>query len=595
METRLAGQPAAADVTGRASVASVSGPTVPFIVDWKPEDRGDLEEAVSDGVAVVAFDQSGLRLLKRCHLKGDYGYLPLEPKKDVIRFDSAREIKANLPVGGPGLALKIGGGFEQGKTLDLAYVMVGKRRTTWSDPTLEDVQGKCDGATHYVRAITVGAFAMKTGSRDKAYAVADIFAASASAGGTTSGDVSSVDGDLAACAGIDQTPDQPPARCRSLLRLELEPIAPSTSTRKVAGGAPAEGARVEARTVVDCGEGMVFANGKCATAAADRPRFCAPDDLADCEAQCQRGDAMSCDRAGYLIATGKGAVDHARADALFERACDADVANACVNLGLRRLYGTPVSKPSQSGLTILDKACRSGEPRGCTSVGDALWMGAANVTKDVRTAVRYYTAGCNGGDAMACTNLGVLYMGAGSPIVPIDAKKSLELSVRACNGGVSTACGNTGLRYEFGMDVPKDLGMAEALFKRACQISDGDCLRLGILYQHGVGGHRDDRVASALYERSCSASEAATSGFPALACHLNAKVYGAPTRSIDAEALKRTLEVMKPQCEEKISRACSFYGVAAHALGRSDAGQALKLACALGDPWGCDLGKRLKN
>lgn len=596
----MPGRPTAAGATGRGSAVAVSGPTVPFIVDWKPEERGDLEEAVGDGVAVVAFDGRGLRLLKRCRLRGDYGYLPLEPKRDVIRFGSARELQANLPVGGAGLALKIGGGFEQGKTLDLAYVMIGKRRTTWSDPTFDDVQGKCEGATHYVRAMTIGAFAMSTGAREKVQAFADVFAVRAGASSSTSGDVTSTDGDLGACMSATLDGDKPPAGCRSLLRLELEPIgaAAPKSAPEDAAGAPA--VRVETKAAVDCGPGMAFTDGKCTVLAASeaRPRVCNLDDLVDCDAQCRKGDATSCDQAGYLVATGKaGRVDDALADAYFERACNGDSANACVNLGIRRLFGTPGRAPSTSGLTLLDKACRQGEPRGCTVVADALWQGIAGAPKKLAVAVRYYTLGCNGGDAHACTNLGTLYMGAGGPEVPIDEKKSLDLSVRACNGGISTACGNTGLRYEFGMGVPRNVPQAEALFRRACQLDDADCIRLGILYQHGVGAKRDDRAAKALFEKSCGAVGVdGTSGFPSLACYVNAKVYGATSGKLDPSGLAQTLSVMKPQCDADIARACTFYAVSAYALRRpAEAAPMMKRGCALGDPWACDLDKRMKN
>src|SRR5687767_6965097 len=68
-------QPKAAASTGRHGVVAVEGPTSPLIVDWNPEQRADLEEAIRDGVAVMAFDESGLKLLKGCRLSGDYGYL----------------------------------------------------------------------------------------------------------------------------------------------------------------------------------------------------------------------------------------------------------------------------------------------------------------------------------------------------------------------------------------------------------------------------------------------------------------------------------------------------------------------------------------
>jgi len=591
-DPHMPSQPKAAAVTDRHSVTVVSGPTVPFIVDWKPEDRADLEEAITDGVAVVAYDEQGFRLLKRCRLKGDYGYLPLEPKRDVIRFASESELRANLPVGGAGLAATLGGELEHGKTLDLAYVMIGKRRTTWSDPTRDDLEGKCEGATHYVRAMTIGAFAMSTGTRDKLRAAAEIFAASAGGGISTSGSVTSTDGDLNACQGANADVPKPPPGCRSLLRLELEPIVASTDETKRADQADGSGGRVEGRKAVDCGEGMVFADGKCTVATEDLPRFCSPWDLADCELQCRKGDAASCDQAGYLVVSGAaGPVDEVRADAFFEKACAGGSTNGCVNLGWRQVY----DRKSPSGIPLLEKACREGDARGCSALGDIVFNGFAGVRRDVRAAAHFYTLGCNGGDGSACTNLGVLYMGAGAPEIPIDEPLSLDLSVRGCFGGISTACGNTGLRFEFGMGVPRDLEVAESLFKRACQLFDADCLRLGILYQHGSGVPRDDRRAKALFEKSCNAiDEPSATGFPSLACYVNAKVYGAPLRQLDVEALERTLDVMAPQCSQDIARACTFYGVSASALGRSDAASNLKRGCSLGDPWACDLIKRMK-
>src|SRR5262245_35022220 len=125
-------QPTAADATGRSTVKAVDGPATPLIVDWKPEQRADLEEAIHDGVAIVAWKDDGLHLLKRCRLKGEYGYLPIQVKKDVVRLESAQDVAANLPLGGLGIAGKIGTEFERGTTLDIAMRSeerrVGRRR-----------------------------------------------------------------------------------------------------------------------------------------------------------------------------------------------------------------------------------------------------------------------------------------------------------------------------------------------------------------------------------------------------------------------------------------------------------------------------------
>ena len=180
-------QPTGAGATGRTTIKPVDGPATPLIVDWKAEERADLEEVIHDGVAIVAWKNDGLRLLKRCRLKGEYGYLPIQVKKDVVRLESAQDVAANLPLGGLGIVGKIGGELERGTTLDIAMAMVGKRRTTWADVAKDDLKGECGDATHYVRAILVGAFAMQTGAKAKVRGAVEIFGAGVSGGSGSSG------------------------------------------------------------------------------------------------------------------------------------------------------------------------------------------------------------------------------------------------------------------------------------------------------------------------------------------------------------------------------------------------------------------------
>ncbi len=218
-------QPTAGDAMGRSTIKAVEGASSPLVVDWKSEERADLEEAIHDGVAIVAWDDKGLRLLKRCKLAGDYGYLPVQVKKDVVRLETADEVRASLPLGGLGIVGKIGGGFEKGTTLDIALAMVGKRRTTWNDVKRDDLKGTCEGATHYIRAILVGAFTMKTGTTGKAAAAVEIFGAGGGGSTSSSKDVGSSDGKVADCDKATGEETKPPGQCAAILRIELEPIA----------------------------------------------------------------------------------------------------------------------------------------------------------------------------------------------------------------------------------------------------------------------------------------------------------------------------------------------------------------------------------
>ena len=149
-----------------------------LVVDWEAESRVDLEVAMKRGVAVMALDAHGPRLLD-CQLPGDYTFLGTTRKEKVVRLLDRDEVKANLPLQGAGLASKLEGEFSRGATLDVALVMVGKRTAAARRAQRDQLVGECTGATHIVRSATVGAFAMTTGTQAKIRTAAELFAAEA--------------------------------------------------------------------------------------------------------------------------------------------------------------------------------------------------------------------------------------------------------------------------------------------------------------------------------------------------------------------------------------------------------------------------------
>lgn len=576
-------QPKAAEATGRTSVPAVDGPASPLVVDWKAEQRADLEEVIHDGIAVLSWSDKGLSLLKRCRVTGNYGYLPVQVKTDVVRLETADDVQASLPLGGLGIAGKIGGEFSKGTTLDIALAMVGKRRTTWSEVSKDDLEGQCDGASHYVRAILVGAFAMKTGTRAKAAAAVEIFGAGTSGQSSSSKDVATTDGKLSACESATGDESKPPSGCGAILRLELEPIAKESSGKK-APAKPAsnkEEPTAKAEAVEGCPPGFVFSGGACKKGDKDRPHACQPTDASDCEAQCSKGDASSCDRFGTLVLAGKqGSPDRAKAQAAFEKACNAGYANGCTNLGVSLMIGKDVA----GAKTALDKACLRGSPRACNIVGTMALSGQGG-PKDAARALRYFVKGCEGGDFGACTDAGFLYAGGGGAGVPRDDQKALTYASRACFGGNSTACGNAGYKVELGQSVTANPKLALSLYERACKLDPGQCFRAGLLLSVGAQGvPKNEPKAKSLLEKACQVG----SGTETIACVVSG---GKPNTA----GLEHTVKTMKPQCDTKEGRACSFLGMAEYGLGKKGpAAGHLKDACSYKDPLGCELAKKLK-
>lgn len=122
------------------------------MVDFRPEQRVDLEVAVHDGVAVVAYDCKSFRLLKDCRIDGSYGFVGTTTKDQVIKLDDADEIKANLPLSGLKIAGTLEGEMQRGASLDIAPMMIGKMRTTWVSATRDDLRGTPSHRSSAVRS-----------------------------------------------------------------------------------------------------------------------------------------------------------------------------------------------------------------------------------------------------------------------------------------------------------------------------------------------------------------------------------------------------------------------------------------------------------
>src|SRR5215213_7364447 len=81
-----------------ATCHEVRAESTPLIVDWNPEERGDLEVAMKQGVAVVHYDCKSVKLLPDCHVEGGYSFLGITKKEQVISIENADQAQANLPL-----------------------------------------------------------------------------------------------------------------------------------------------------------------------------------------------------------------------------------------------------------------------------------------------------------------------------------------------------------------------------------------------------------------------------------------------------------------------------------------------------------------
>ncbi|MFO0642826.1 MAG: tetratricopeptide repeat protein [Polyangiaceae bacterium] len=478
------------EAMGEANIAACAKAVAgePLVVDLKSNERSDLEVAIKDGVAVVSFDCKNLKILKGCSAPGSYRFAGVTRKEDVVRMTNADELAANLPLTGAQLA----GEMKRGSTLDLALVTVGKKRTTASEITRPELTGggTCDSATHVVRGVYVGAFALATGTEGEVKAVAQIFGAGTSAQSSSAKKTEARDGDLEACRKSSPDANEPPAQCAAVTRLELVPIVAAKKTAE-------ESKQQEAQADTPaCPSGFTWGGTKCvsgkaAQKACDRETG-TPE---ECAAACNAGNAESC----------------------FNLAVYASEPARTITEPGGKTRTTRFASPNPD-LAMLEKACALGHGVSCSRAANtyiaktyAPKTTEAERVKAGERATKLHTAGCNLGEPHSCVAMAEAFdpSSAERPGTTKSADKHLAFTRRACDLGLGYACGRLGDMHRDGKGGAKeDSKLAIEAYERQCSsggFSDGDgCYKIGAIYANGKGLPVDKDKALTHLERACN-------------------------------------------------------------------------------------------
>ena len=490
----------AAEGIGEGPCREADNSGEPLVVDWKPEQRGDLELLMKENVAIVSYSCKGFKLLKDCKVDGNYGFLGMSRKEQVVKLNNADEVKANLPLGGIGIAGSISAEMARGSTLDVAMIMVGKVKTTWAKVQADELKGDCDGATHFVKGAMVGAFVMQTGTKGQVKSAAQMFGATASGASTSEKNIQNKDGDIADCAKASPDDKKAPGQCQAFIRLELKGIIPKAAPA-AAGATPPAPAETKptgndvAAVETSCPKGLVMAEGKCTEAKSVAAFLCNPSNAAECEEQCGKGNAPSCGAAGTLYVSGQGVShDEKKARDLLTKGCTASDTKSCTNLGVLLAQGRGGAKDAAAASKNFEKSCGDADALACGMLG-MQYKNGDGVTKDDAKAVSYLQKGCEGGNDAACGTYGKMLLdGTGTTKDPNKAK---ELLRRACDGTQSQACIDVGKIYESNRDV---IG-AKIMYQRGCWRGNMQaCFDNGRM-ELGFGGQKD--AAKRAFDMGC--------------------------------------------------------------------------------------------
>ncbi len=146
--------------------------------------------------------------------------------------------------------------------------------------------------------------------------------------------------------------------------------------------------------------------------------------------------------------------------------------------------------------------------------GEQLWqkfMDARNTTHDKQAAIDYLKKAADLGNAKAQAQLGTEYRGGDFELVgilPIDLKKSYELTKLAVDQGNASAMTDMGSLYMRGMGVEKDYAEALKWFLKGTEGGDRKAPRyVGVSYENGYGTAVDYKKAEQYYRKSADTED----------------------------------------------------------------------------------------
>lgn len=257
-------KPPELQLDGQAKCKVVASQERPLVVEWPSSDRADLEVRASRGLVVVRYEGCNMVMLPRCRAEGAYAYAPVTTKQDSVTIKDSDELYAALPAGAARFEAKL----QKAGQLNVAMTIVGVMVADRVSIETSELQGDCEGATHVVVGLSVGAFEFFAGADAEIGAGATVQGAGVGAKSQAQRETLSRDGDPQACLQATRDDKAPPPNCGASLRLEVleitKPKVVEVAPVKLecpAGTTMTDGMCVP-KVSTECPAGMQFADGR---------------------------------------------------------------------------------------------------------------------------------------------------------------------------------------------------------------------------------------------------------------------------------------------------------------------------------------------
>jgi hypothetical protein len=212
----------------------------PFIIEWDATDMSSFESRAANDVIFVKYEGCDLKVIDSCvndSVKGSFGsYKPVEwtsGSLEALDINNSGDLYAKLPLG----AASLGGRVEGGEKFHMEYFVSGTRTATRDTIYRGDLASvkSCKGATHFVYAYNLGAFALGAQSNLKASVGGSAFGFGAGGDRSSSSKADKQGGLLSSCRTDSASEVQ---SCKVPIRLTLHEITEGQSDDATAAQAP---------------------------------------------------------------------------------------------------------------------------------------------------------------------------------------------------------------------------------------------------------------------------------------------------------------------------------------------------------------------
>jgi TPR repeat protein/tRNA A-37 threonylcarbamoyl transferase component Bud32 len=272
------------------------------------------------------------------------------------------------------------------------------------------------------------------------------------------------------------------------------------------------------------------------------------------------------------------------AAAAFQRACDAGLTTACVNLGALVYIGRGVTRDRARAEKLFADTCFRGDPSACGEQGSALVTVRMDHPRDVRGGFGFLERACKGGEKDACIAIGTMMLNStpdrgreaegaktllklrdegvyshdlvqmfetGADGIDKNEKLARDLALQWCQR--DSRCPDAAYYLQRGIGGPKEESRSIDLLVRGCDNDDlVSCTELGQEYMDGHLVGKDPTRAVSLFKKACDEGE--PDGCDRLGTAY-ASGNGAPKDPARALALERDA------CESGLPTACATYGI----------------------------------